>query len=216
MTRVDKNRKTRDIISDEEFFTLLDYSSSHEFYYLALRNSAILCTIRLTGKRREEIAGLKNRDVYITNDKKHLCMNFALLKKHKDKPPEIVKRIPVTDPLVVPIINYMQYIHTRYPNSEEFWFTVRTFFGKAYGVDPDSGISGRQIYNIVRDAGDATEIIVWPHLFRETVGAEEIKNDPTQYGVAKVMQRIDVTERTAWNYMQRYILSIIDRQNSEE
>lgn len=188
--------------------------------FLMLRNLAILCTLRLTGKRREEIAGLMRRDVWIEGP--YLAMNFKLLKKKRRRvldngtiiprgiPPEKVRYIPVKDPLVDPIINYMDHIADEYPGATHFWLRVRPIFGVPV-VYPNQGITGRQVYNIVRDTGDSAEVAVWPHLFRETAGGEEARQNPDLTGILKVMQRIDVTERTAWRYMERYVTSIIDR-----
>lgn len=216
MTNVDKDRQVRDVISDGEFDLLLAQARVNDSDFLTLRNPAILCTARLTGKRREEIAALTRRDVFITNDNL-LAMNFILLKKHEEKPPHIIRKIPLDDPLTEPIIQYKEHVDREYPDSNEFWLSVKSIFGN-YRVYPNSGLSGRQIYNVIRDTGDSASIDVWPHLFRETAGAEEITQDPTQYGVAKVMNRIDVTERTAWAYMQRHILTVIKRnyQKKEE
>jgi len=210
MTNVDKDRKVRDVISDEEFDLLLAQARVNDSDFLAIRNPAILCTARLTGKRREEIAALKKRDVFVTKDGSQLAMNFMLLKKHQEKPPQVIRKIPVEDPYTHPIIQYKNHLDIEYPTSEEFWLSVRSIFGR-YRVYPNSGLTGRQIYNVIRDTGDSADVDVWPHLFRETAGAEEIMQDPTQYGVAKVMNRIDVTERTAWAYMQRHILTVIKR-----
>lgn len=210
MTNIDENRKVRDVISDEEFDLLLAQARVNDSDFLALRNPAILCTARLTGKRREEIAALKRQDVFLTKAGKQLAMNFMLLKKHKEKPPHVIRRIPTEDPFTSPIIQYKNHIDEEYPESEEFWLSVRSIFGR-YRVYPNSGLTGRQIYNVIRDTGDSANVDVWPHLFRETAGAEEITRDPTQYGVAKVMNRLDVTERTAWAYMQRHILTVIQR-----
>ena len=68
---------------------------------------------------------------------------------------------------------------------------------------------------MVRDAGDAAGVKVWPHLFRETAGGEEARlAGDSLKGINNVMDRIDVTERTAWRYMNRYVKSIINRSKS--
>jgi len=208
MTNVDEDRKIRPVLNDDEFNLMLAQARGNAFSFLALRNPAILCTIMITGKRRTEVASLMRRDVYI--DKPNLAMNFILLKKHKVNPPQIVRYIPLKDPLSKPILEYKNYVDEHYPDSPEFWIGTRYVFGSPV-IYPYKGISGRQVYNVVRDAGDSAGVKVWPHLFRETAGAEEIRRDPSQYGVQKVMNRIDVTERTAWSYMQRHILTVIER-----
>jgi len=225
MTRVDENRKVRPILSDIEFDLLLVQARVFPFHFLALRNTAILCMIRITGKRRKEISSLTRRDVFL--EKNRLAINFKLLKKSHRKilpdgtikpaspPPNKVRYIPFKDPLVPPILEYKEYIDKHYKESKEFWLHVRPVFGQ-YIVYPNKGIQGRQIYNVVRKTGDMAGVTVWPHLFRETAGAEEIIRDPTPMGMSKVMTRIDVTERTAWNYVERYVTSVIDREYEEK
>lgn len=221
MTNVDENRKIRPVLSDHELDLMIEKVKVNSCEFLSLRNPAILCVLRLTGKRREEVAGLKRRDVWIENQ--YLAMNFKLLKKKRRRisdngtiipggiPPEKVRYVPLRDPLVEPIISYLEYLNQEYPESSQFWLQVRSVFGIPI-VYPDRGISGRQIYNVVRGAGDSTGVVVWPHLFRETAGGEEARQNPDLTGILKVMQRIDVTERTAWRYMDRYVTSIIDRE----
>ena len=207
MTNVDPDRKVRDILSDAEFELMLAEARVNDSKFLASRNPAILCTARLTGKRRGEIAGLRRFDVNVSD--KLLLMNFGLLKKHKEKPPQVVKRIKLDNPYTKPIVEYVAYLDQRHPDAGALWPSVRNVFGN-YKVYPDKGLCGKQIYNVIREIGDSVGVNVWPHLFRETAGGEEIIKDPSQYGVAGVMSRIDVTERTAWAYMARHVGSVIE------
>ena len=109
----------------------------------------------------------------------------------------------------------MKYLKKEYPDASYFWLHVRPVFGISV-VFPNKGIQGRQVYNVVRDSGDAAGVNVWPHLFRETAGGEEArKAGDSLAGINKVMNRIDVTERTAWRYMDRYVKSIIDREEKQ-
>lgn len=203
---------------------MLAQARVNDVEFLCKRNPAILCVLRLTGKRRKEIAGLERKDVWVEGNL--LAMNFKLLKKsrkHKrdngtivpaGPPPEKVRYVPLKDSLIPPILEYMKYLETEYPKATKFWLHVRPVFGVSI-VFPNKGIQGRQVYNIVRDAGDAAGVKVWPHLFRETAGGEEArKAGDSLAGINKVMNRIDVTERTAWRYMDRYVKSIIDREES--
>ena len=235
MTNVDEDRDRKDVLSDEEFNVLLAQARGNEDKVLANRNPAILCVLRLTGKRREEVAALKFSDVWLEkndipgiNDRgqistQFLNINFMLLKKSHHKklpdgtvlpaspPPERVRPIPLEDPLTKPIVDYMNFLKNRFDETPKFfWVNVRPCFGhNIYQLD--KGITGRTIYNVVRDTADGARIVVWPHLFRETAGAEEVKQDPSLYGVFKVANRIDVTERTAWNYMRRHAMNVIRR-----
>ncbi len=213
MTNVDEDRGKRPILNAVEFDLLLSQARVNDCDFLALRNPAILCLIRITGKRRAEIAALKKNDVWV--DESYIYFNFGLLKKHKDKVPNKVRGIKLSDPFSYPILNYINYVNENYPESDNFWLGVWPVFGN-YVIRPDIGLTGKQIYNIIRECGDLTDVAVWPHLFRETAGGETIKADPTVYGVRKVMDRIDVTERTAWAYMNRYVTSVINRPIEKE
>jgi site-specific recombinase XerD len=213
MTNVDEDRGKRSILNGHEFDLLLAQARENECDFLQVRNPAVLCMVRITGKRRAEIAALKKDDVWV--DDHYIYINFGLLKKHKDKVPYKVRAISVEDPFSLPILNYINYVDVNYPDSENFWIGVWPVFGN-YVVRPDIGLTGRQVYNIVRKCGDMAGISVWPHLFRETAGGETIKSDPTVYGVKKVMDRIDVTERTAWAYMDRHVTSVINRPIEKE
>ena len=210
MTNVDEDRDRKDVLSDEEFNLMLTQARGNDDEFLAHRDPAILCMLRLTGKRREEVAGLAFNDVWIEGDYIHI--NFVLLKKHQDKPPERVRSIPLDDPLTKPILDYMKYLKRKYKEMpKSFWPRVRPHFGHNV-VYLDKGISGRAVYNVVRKYADAAGVVAWPHLFRETAGAEEVKQDPSLYGVYKVANRIDVTEQTAWNYMRRHAMNVIRRE----
>jgi hypothetical protein len=50
----------------------------------------------------------------------------------------------------------------------------------------------------------------WVHLFRETVGAEIVRADPSLLSIYKVMMRLDLeSEQTAWRYIRRYHIDLI-------
>ena len=208
MTNVSSDRKTRDILDDSEFSHMLAQAKKNECEFLGYRNPAILCVLRITGKRREEIAALENRDVWVNRGL--LQMNFMLLKKHREKPPQTVKRVSIEDPLTHDILEYLYYVKELEKNPVYFWPSVRNVFGN-YVVEFDKGITGRTVYDVVRGSADSAGVVAWPHLFRETAGAEEVIKDPSLYGVYKVADRINVTERTAWNYMRRHAMNVIKR-----
>jgi len=214
MTRVDPSRDRKDVLRDPEFMAMLEASRQVEDDFLALRNPAILATLRLTGKRRREVASLRWRDVWV--DEGYLYFNFILLKKHRAKPPEAVKAVPLRDPLTRPVLEYRDYLEEKFSPGmgDPFWPRVRCVFGNNT-VDPKDGLCDRSIYNVVREAGDAAGVVVWPHLFRETAGAEEARRDPSLYGVYKVANRLNITERTAWHYMRRHALNVIERDYGE-
>ncbi|MHA1973253.1 MAG: site-specific integrase [Candidatus Hodarchaeales archaeon] len=215
MTRVLGDRKKRSILSDKEFNKMLTSSRVHNFEFLSYRNPAILCTLRISGKRREEIAALKYNDLWMDDD--YIYFNFILLKKHEEKPPEKVKRTRIDGPLSAPILDYVKYVEKHFEDTPVFlWPSVRNYFGHTYYVELDKGITGRTVYDVVRDAGDSCGVNVWPHLFRETVGGNVVKRDPSLMGIAKVKNRLDITERTAWHYMDRYVRNEMTQDYDEE
>lgn len=239
MTNVDKDRKNRSILTESEFDLLRAQARVNEFIFLAHRNEALLCSLRLFGKRRSEFGssllkrkvkipntdpqeyeiiktenqGLLRSDVWV--DENFINFNFKLLKKHKLKPPETVRRVSVKDPLAQPILNYIEYLDSLEKPVTYFFPTARNTFGN-YSIQYDKCLHNRNIYDVVRGLGDAAGVVVWPHLFRETAGGEEIMDDPSAYGVAKVMNRLNITERTAWAYMERHVMSVVKSRQSTE
>ena len=126
-----------------------------------------------------------------------------------------MRRVPIDDPLAQPILAYIEYLD-HLDNSVEYFFpSAKNVFGN-YLIQGDKCLPSRCVYDVVRDLGDASGVVVWPHLFRETAGGEEIIEDPSQYGVFKVTNRLDVTERTAWAYMQRHISSVVRSREAKE
>lgn len=70
------------IVTRSEFQQLLDRAAEIEDEFFSLRASALLCVLRLTGKRRGEIATLKVSDVRVEGQ--FLKITFTLLKKRKE------------------------------------------------------------------------------------------------------------------------------------
>lgn len=105
-------------------------------------------------------------------------------------------------------MKYLEYLDSLKPKFTYFLPRVKPVFGHNT-IIPDAHISGRQVFNIVRNLSNS----VWPHLFRETVGSDVIKEDPTIIGAFKVMRRLDLEDyRTGFNYLKRYAKDIISRQ----
>ena len=76
-------------------------------------------------------------------------------------------------------------------------------------IQGDQHISGRQVFNIVRDLSET----VWPHLFRETAAADIIKKDSSIIGAFKVKRRLDLESyQTGFNYLRRFAVDIIQRE----
>ena len=239
MTRVDKTRKNRSILSRREFELLRAEARTHKFDFLALRNEALLCALRLFGKRRAEFGSsvlrkevpipgtdpVKVRIVKTDNpgmlrdnvwvDELYINFRFTLLKKHKSKLQETVKSVSTEDPLSQPILRYLEHLDSLDTPVTYFLPSAKNVFGN-YRISHKKCLPSRCVYDVVRDLGDACGVTVWPHLFRETVGADEVRRDSSVYGIGKVMKRLDIHERTAWAYVDRHVMNIVKSETPEE
>jgi len=197
-------RKT--VIGDEEFQQLLNRAEQIKDEFLRLRSLAALCVLRLSGKRRSEIAMLERESFKV--EKHMLHITFTLLKKRKGTvlTKQSTKSIPLIDPLTQHIIDYLEHLDSL--KAKYFLPRVTPVFGNNI-IQTNAHISGRQVFNLVRDLTDDA----WPHLFRESVAADVIKNDPTIIGAFKVQRRLDLEDyRTAFNYLRRFASDVIQRE----
>jgi hypothetical protein len=77
-----------------------------------------------------------------------------------------------------------------------------------YFIIPDKHLSDREVFNIVRDASET----IWPHLFRETVASDIVRQDNSIIAAFKVQKRLDLEDmRTGFNYLQRFAKDVIKR-----
>ena len=83
---------------------------------------------------------------------------------------ESLKSIYLSDPLAKPITDYMKFLESLAQKTEYFFPASHDVFGTVIILE-DVGIKGRQIYNLVH----ALNSDLWPHLFRDTVGAEIVR-----------------------------------------
>jgi integrase len=197
------------VITDVEFQAMLNRASQIKNEFMKLRACALLCLLRLVGKRREEIARLKLDSFKVENSM--LNITFILEKKRKGSvlQRQAVKSIPLSDPLVQPILSYIDYLTKLESKPQYFFPSVRSVFGQTLIIYPGKHLTGRQIFNIVRSLSSA----VWCHLFRETVGSDVIKQDSSIIGAFKVMRRLDLEDyRTGFNYLKRYAADIIEKE----
>lgn len=201
------NRKT--VISDAEFQEMLRKAQQTVDNFLRLRSTALLCLLRLTGKRRSEMAIVETEGVKV--EAGLLKVTFTLLKKRKQSVllKQSTKEIPVTDELTKPIIEYLSVLKGMNPAPRYFFPRTKTLWGASYIIDYANHISGKTVFNLVR----ALSIDVWPHLFRETVAADIIKADSSIISAFKVQRRLDLSDvRTGFNYLRRFANDIIERQ----
>jgi len=216
MTRVrgSKSRTERKtVIGDKEFHQLLNQAAQIKDKFFRLRASALLCVLRLTGKRRSEISMLEVDSIKI--EEEFLNITFTLLKKRKGTvlTKQAVKQILLTDCLTEPILEYLEYLQNLKLKPRYFFPSGKSIFGQAYVIQTDRHLSGRQLFNILRNLTNEA----WCHLFRETVGSDVIKSDPTIIGVFKVMRRLDLEDyRTGFNYLRRYAGDVIRREEEKQ
>lgn len=243
MTRVRNNafRESREtVIDDSELNKALEKASSIPNEYFRLRALAVLSLLRLSGKRRTEIAWIPLENFKVENDL--LTVTFTLEKKRKHKkcpacstknssPSTFCKKcglqiseVPVTctskqaksvkafllsDPLTQNLLKYLDYLTSLNP-IPKFWLpSGKNVFGN-YFIIPDKHLSDREVFNIVRGTSET----MWPHLFRETVASDIVKQDNSIIAAFKVQKRLDLEDmRTGFNYLQRFAKDVIKREN---
>jgi integrase len=200
--------KRKDIIGMPEFQAMIMKAETLP-YFFSIRLIALLCLLRLTGKRRGEIAKLETQDFDVQTSL--INVTFTLEKKRRGSvmSHRVTKGLPINDPLTTPILDYLNHLRSLDPVPKFFFPSGHAVFGAGYVIEGDQHLTGRMILNLVRQVSDNA----WPHLFRETVGAEIVKNDPTIIGVFKVKQRLDHEDlKTSMGYLQRYAVDVIDRE----
>ena len=139
-----------------------------------------------------------------------LNVTFELLKKRRGSvmSRRVTKGLPLSDPLTKPILEYLEYLEKLEPQPLYFLPRTISLFGRVMVVDPNNHVSGRQVLNLFRGVSEDA----WPHLMRETVGAEIIRRDPTVIGVFRVQQRLDHEDiATSMRYLSRYAVDVIRR-----
>lgn len=212
MTNVRNNPKRTQrtqVVTQEEFTKALDKANEIENEFMRLRARALLCVLRLTGKRRGEVAPLEVSSFKINED--YLEITFVLEKKRRKQvlTKTSTKSIPLTDPYTKPIIEYLEYLEQMNPNIRYFLPRIHNRLGHT-SIMVNEHIGGRQVFNIVRQCSST----IWPHLFRETAAADIIRKDPSIIGAFKVQRRLDLESyTTAFNYLRRYGTDIIEREN---
>lgn len=234
-----ENRET--VIDDNELSRALNQANAIKIDYFRLRALAVLSLFRLSGKRRTEISWIPFENFKVENDL--LTVTFTLEKKkrkHKkcpncnaqnssaslfckkcgldisgiqlvftSKQAKAVKAFPLADPLTRNILEYLNYLHSL-SCVPKFWLpSGRCVFGN-YMIVPDRHLSDREVFNIVRETSET----LWPHLFRETVASDIVKQDNSIIAAFKVQKRLDLEDmRTGFNYLQRFAKDIINRES---
>lgn len=242
MTRVRNStfRETREtVIDDNELGEALAQANAIDEEYFRLRALAIISLLRLSGKRRTEISWIPLENFKVEDDL--LNVTFTLEKKkrrHKkcpscatknpaassfckacglgiaqvhitftSKQAKSLKAFPLSDPLTQHVLHYYEYLCNLNP-VPKFWLpSGKCVFGN-YFIIPDKHLSDRGVFNIVRKASET----IWPHLFRETVASDIVRQDNSIIAAFKVQKRLDLEDmRTGFNYLQRFAKDIIKR-----
>jgi integrase len=199
------------VISDEEFAEALYNAERIPNEFLRLRAKAVLCLLRLTGKRRGEIAVLPLENFKV--EKGFLNITFILEKKRKGHVLQKLstKSVSLTHPLVRPILQYLEYLNNMKPKPKYFLPQAKSVFGYIV-IIPEQHISGRQVFNIVRECSET----FWPHLFRETVASDIIREDDSIIAAFKVQRRLDLEDfRTGFRYLKRFATDIIAEEEGK-
>ncbi|MBA7485037.1 hypothetical protein ES707_20571 [subsurface metagenome] len=199
----------KDVIGDEEFSAMMQKANKILEQFYRLRTLALLCILRLTGKRRSEVARLEVSDFKIEEGFLHVTFTLSKKRKKTTITKRSTKSIPLSDPLTKPIIEYLEYLENLDPQPRYFFPQTKRMWGQEFVINSNQRISGRQIFNLVRKVSDR----VWCHLFRETAAAEIVKSDPTIIGAFKVQRRLDLESvQTGFNYVRRFASDVIMRE----
>lgn len=111
--------------------------------------------------------------------------------------------LPLSDPLTQNILRYYDYLRTT-ASTPKFWLpSGKSVFGN-YSIIPDRHLSDREVFNIVRGTSET----LWPHLFRETVASDIVRQDNSIQGAEKA--RLGRHENR-FQYLQRFAKDVIKR-----
>lgn len=209
MTNPGPERRDRTtVIGDYELKEMLRAADRLKSEVMRLRTRALIALFRLTGKRRSEVCRLEVKDFNPTPDA--IEVSFVLSKKRKVAAMSMraTKVLPRSDPLTREITRYLIYLGQLKPVPRYFLPRLTKTFSGDVVVSTDSHIGGRQCLNLIR----VVSLESWPHLFRETVGASIVAEDPTLLSAFKVMQRLDLSDiQTGFRYFTRWSKDVIDR-----
>lgn len=200
-----KSRK--EVISDAEVEEMKSIILTWDLYE-CLRGLAILALFDATGKRREEVSSLEVGDVVVKDP--NLSVTFTVVKKRRDQllSKRREKQVPLESWNAKSVLNYLNWMRENQPKCKYLFPSRRAVFGHSFSYSLDKHLSGRQVLRIVKMMSPR----IWCHLFRETAGAEVVREDSSIFGVFKVMMRLDLEkESTAWNYMRRYAIDVINK-----
>jgi hypothetical protein len=229
-----------EVITDAEFDLALAKAENMESAYFRLRAKAVLSLMRLSGKRRGEIAMIPLDNFKVENDL--LNVTFALEKKkrrHKKCPSCGTKNSAVSQfcKKCGLEISEVQVTSTSkpakslkaFPLSDSLTQNILSYLEFLHSLHPvprfwlPSGKSVFGYYVVLSDKHISDRAVfsivrsasetIWPHLFRETVASDIVKHDNSIIAAFKVQKRLDLEDMsTGFNYLQRFAKDTIKRE----
>jgi integrase len=204
------------VVQDSELEEMLAKAEALSSEFLRLRALAIVSLLRLTGKRRGEIAMLSLGDFKTSqrengSENEFLEVTFTLENKRKGNvlQRQSTKALPTKDPLTAHIVEYLNYLRRLEPNPKWFLPQCKSVFGSSPLINCDEHIKGRQVFNIVRSLSES----VWPHLLRETIAADVVEQDSSLLAAFKIQRHLDLERfETGFNYLKRFASDTITRE----
>lgn len=217
MTNVKVQRKT--VLSSKEIDKMLKNAEKIPDLYQQLRAKAIVCILKIFGKRRLETAQIGIDDLETTEE--DLIITFYVTKKRTKQALATQRRksVSLKSKYAKPIVRYLEYLKNVFPNTKYLFPSTRYGFDRLVSVDLDRHISGSQIYRIIKDLNPNA----WVHLFRETKGAEIVIREEKEKGSAdlmtiyKVKRTLDLKDtKSAFKYVDRYGIQKVETEEGEK
>jgi len=197
--------KSKDVIDDQGIQAELKATDEMpEFYRLRARATVAFLE---TGKRRSEIVSLERSD--ITTDDKFLYVRFTVVKKRKKniRTLQRVKKFAYSSNWATMIVEYLDYLKERWPDSKFVYPAIRSIFGFSMLLDNSKHAEPQEIWRIIKTLNPND----WPHQHREKRAVKVIRNAEAKTGnadlntVYQVRDVLDLErETTAYNYIRRF------------
>ena len=211
VTNVKVNRDT--VLSKEEHEEMLVKAEAIPNEFFRLRAKAALSLLK-PGKRRSEVVQVKVDD--LRTDALYLYVTYLVVKKRKKNlmTRSRIKKFNLQGRLAQNILAYRNYVKTHFPLSIYLFPAAHCVFGQSYIIFPDRHADPKEIWRIIK----ALNSNAWPHLFRETRGAEVVQEDERKgtvsiFTVYRVKHALDLEkETTAWNYINRYASEVVKEE----
>lgn len=125
---------------------------------------------------------------------------------YRIKKPRRPKATPLTDKYAQLIYEYYLHMQTKKKDAKFLFPSGKTVFGQSYLYNLDAALTGRQLYNIVKELNPQA----WMHLFRKAKGeATARKYGRTLESVFMVKDTLDLSnDQTALHYVEQAVPKI--------